>query len=51
MEMTGGGFFKIGPGQITDDGELMMSLMWGIIKGNEKSKKRKRDEEDKNTEE
>ena len=32
MAMPGGGHWKkIGPGQITDDGELAMCLMWGLI--------------------
>lgn len=26
--MTGGGPFKCAPGQVTDDGELTMSLAW-----------------------
>ena len=28
--MPGGGFFKVGPGQITDDSELAMSLLWAL---------------------
>jgi ADP-ribosyl-[dinitrogen reductase] hydrolase len=35
MTMPGGGPHNVGPGQVTDDSELAMCLMWGIIKGNE----------------
>ena len=31
MKMPGGGFFKVGPGQITDDSEMAMSQMWALI--------------------
>ena len=34
MSMPGGGPHKVAPGQITDDGELTLSLMEGLIKGN-----------------
>ena len=30
--MKGGGHHKIGPGQITDDGELTLSLGLGLMK-------------------
>ena len=35
MLMLGGGCWGLGPGQVTDDGELAMSLMSGIVSGNE----------------
>ena len=47
MKVVGGGPFCLGPGQITDDSELAMSLMWGIIKSNQKDKNQ---EEEKNEE-
>lgn len=31
--MPGGGVHKVGPGQITDDGELSISLAKGLING------------------
>ena len=31
MKWPGGGPFNVGPGQITDDSELAMCLMWAII--------------------
>ena len=31
MEMPGGGPLNTGSGQITDDSELAMCLMWGLI--------------------
>jgi len=34
LEMRGGGVFRVGPGQITDDGELTMSLLHALVKGN-----------------
>ena len=34
MRMPGGGPFRLAPGQITDDSELAMCLMWGLIEGN-----------------
>lgn len=34
LSLPGGGVHKVGPGQITDDGELTCSLMQGLIKGN-----------------
>lgn len=34
MEMPGGGPFGCGPGQITDDSELAMCLMQGIVNAN-----------------
>lgn len=33
MTMPGGGPHCVGPGQVTDDSELAMSMMWGILKG------------------
>jgi hypothetical protein len=35
MKMLGGGYHKIAPGQVTDDSEMMMSLMLGYIASNE----------------
>jgi len=35
MKMLGGGYHEIAPGQVTDDSEMMMSLMLGYIKSNE----------------
>ena len=35
MRMPGGGPFKLAPGQITDDSELAMCLMWGLTYGNQ----------------
>ena len=35
MTMPGGGPFGCGPGQITDDSELAMCLLHGLINGNE----------------
>jgi ADP-ribosylglycohydrolase len=33
MKMPGGGVHgKLGAGQVTDDSELAMCLMWGLIK-------------------
>ena len=37
MKMPGGGVWKIGPGQVTDDSELAICLMSGIIKGCQES--------------
>ena len=34
MKMPGGGFFKVGPGQVSDDSELALCLMQGIINSN-----------------
>lgn len=31
MKMPGGGPHGVGAGQITDDSELAMCLMWGLI--------------------
>ena len=36
MKMPGGGFFKVGPGQVSDDSELALCLMQGIINSNTK---------------
>lgn len=36
MTMPGGGPHKVAPGQITDDGELTLSLLNGLVKGNGK---------------
>ena len=33
MKLNGGGHFKIGPGQVTDDGELSLCLGHGLIAG------------------
>ena len=33
MKLNGGGYFKIGPGQVTDDGELSLCLGQGLIAG------------------
>jgi len=33
MQMNGGGMFNVGPGQVTDDSELAMSLLSGICEG------------------
>ena len=40
--MPGGGPWRTGAGQITDDGELAMCLMHGLVAGN---KGRSKDEE------
>lgn len=34
MTMPVGGPHKVGPGQVTEDSELAMCLMWGLIEGN-----------------
>ena len=34
MTMPGGGYHKTAPGQITDDSELSMCLMKGLIESN-----------------
>lgn len=34
MSMPGGGYHKVAPGQITDDSELALSLMRGIVLSN-----------------
>ena len=31
LQMRGGGIHSIGPGQVTDDSEMSMSLMWALI--------------------
>ena len=33
MKMEGGGYWELAPGQITDDSELAMCLMHGLIEG------------------
>jgi ADP-ribosylglycohydrolase len=33
--MPGGGYHSVAPGQVTDDSEMMMSLMWAYIESNE----------------
>ena len=38
MRMPGGGPFGLSSGQITDDSELAMCLMWGLIEGNKEIK-------------
>lgn len=35
MQMPGGGYFTVAPGQVTDDSEMIMALMLGYIKSNE----------------
>ena len=40
MQMPGGGPFNIGPGQITDDSELAMCLMQGIVNSNKDLKEK-----------
>ena len=35
MKMLGGGHHGVAPGQVTDDSEMMMSLMTGYIKSNQ----------------
>lgn len=35
MDMNGGGPFKLGPGQVTDDSELAMCLIAGLKEGQE----------------
>ena len=34
LTMTGGGVFRLAPGQITDDGELTLALAHALIDGN-----------------
>ena len=34
MTMPGGGVHEVAPGQITDDSELMMCLLWGYVDSN-----------------
>lgn len=36
MSMPGGGWFKLAPGQVTDDSELAFSLIWAILRSNKK---------------
>ena len=36
MSMPGGGCHKVAPGQVTDDGELTMGLLHGLVAGNGK---------------
>ena len=33
MDMPGGGCFNVSPGQVTDDSELAMCLMRGLLAG------------------
>jgi ADP-ribosylglycohydrolase len=35
LSMPGGGVWKVAPGQITDDGELTMSLLWALAENPE----------------
>ena len=35
MSMPGGGPFEVGAGQITDDSELAMCLMWALVESND----------------
>jgi len=37
MSMPGGGYHNTGSGQITDDGEMAMALMWAIVESNKQS--------------
>jgi hypothetical protein len=30
LSLSGGGPFRVGAGQITDDSELAMSILWGL---------------------
>ena len=36
MKMPGGGPLNVGSGQLTDDSEMAMCLMWGLIDSNKK---------------
>ena len=38
LSMPGGGPHKVGPGQVTDDSEMMLCQMLGLIQGNEELK-------------
>lgn len=38
MMMPGGGPHRVGPGQITDDSELAMCLLWGLTDSNKDKK-------------
>ena len=38
MKMPGGGPHMTGPGQVTDDSELSMCVLRGIVNGNEENK-------------
>ena len=38
MTMPGGGPHGVAPGQITDDSELAMCMLWGLVDGNKNSK-------------
>ena len=40
MKMPGGGPFKLGKGQVTDDSELALCLLYGIMESNEKVKEK-----------
>jgi len=35
MDMIGGGHFHLGPGQVTDDSELQMCIIWALIESNQ----------------
>ena len=39
MGMPGGGYHNTGSGQITDDGEMAMALMWAIVESNKSSQR------------
>ena len=39
MGMPGGGTHRVGPGQVTDDSELAMHLMLGLIDSNAQKKR------------
>ena len=47
INMMGGGPFNLGPGQITDDSEMSMCLIWAIIESNKD--KQDADEKELNT--
>ena len=38
LTVPGGGYWKVGPGQVTDDSELAMCLLQAIVKSNQNSK-------------
>ena len=36
LSMPGGGPHKVGPGQITDDSEMAMAMLWGLTREEKK---------------
>lgn len=36
MKMPGGGPHKVGPGQITDDSEMAMAMLWALTRKEKK---------------